>query len=67
MIETLEGDAQNNSSEIHLMEHFIQQKYSQVGDLQKYLIEELQFIESSKNKHKMIEKLVLETIIPTIS
>ena len=37
------------------MEHFIQEKYSQVKDLQNYLVEELQLIESNKKKQMKIE------------
>ena len=35
------------------MEQFIQEKYAQVKDLQKYLVEELQLIENNKKKQRL--------------
>jgi hypothetical protein len=48
------------------MEAFIQNKYSQVADLQQYLVKELQEIENSKSRNKRIEKLLVTNAIPTL-
>lgn len=48
------------------MEAFIQNKYSQIADLQKYLLEELQAIENSKTRNQRIEKELVTSTIPTL-
>lgn len=48
------------------MNSFIKNKYAQVNDLQQFLLKELQEIENNKHKHKLVEKIIVSTLLPTV-
>ena len=59
--------SEENSIESNFMDCFLKEKYSQINDLQKHLVEELQFIEKSKDKEQRLSKMIEKLVNPCIS
>ena len=52
---TIELPEECSLHEGNFMGRFMQEKYSEIGDLQSYLLGELQLIENNKNKHLQVK------------
>lgn len=52
---TIELPEESNLNEGNFMHQFMQEKYSEVGNLQSYLLGELQLIENNKIKHLQVK------------